>query len=116
MEVCINGYWGHVCYNGWDSTSALVVCKQLFGENISKMTYFTVCYIPDHIYVVFPGGVPFNVFADDTGKIMLYGISCAGSPSRLVDCSYSLVQGSNSGGCYLSYDAGIRCYGTLLYQ
>ena len=38
VEVCINGYWGHVCYNGWDSTRGLVVCKQLFGENISKMT------------------------------------------------------------------------------
>ena len=118
MEVCINGYWGHVCYNGWDSTRALVVCKQLFGENISKMTYFTVCYILFHIYVTFtyiPVAISFtNVFGAGTGKIMLYGISCTGSPSRLVDCSYSLVQGYSSGGCYLSYDAGIRCYGMLL--
>ena len=55
MEVCINGYWGHVCYNGWDSTRALVVCKQLFGENISKMTYFTVCYIPDPFMLFLQG-------------------------------------------------------------
>ena len=116
MEVCINGYWGHVCSNGWDSTRALFVCKQLFGENISKMTYFTVCYILDPIYVVSPGGVPFNVFGNDFGKVMLYNISCTGSPSRLVDCSYSLVQGYSSGGCHVSYDAGIRCYGMLLYQ
>ena len=60
--------------------------------------------------------VPFSygVFGRGTGKIMLYSISCTGSPSRLVDCSYSLVQGSYSGGCYLYEDAGIRCYGTLL--
>ena len=37
VEICINGYWEHVCYNGWDTTRALVVCKQLFGENISEM-------------------------------------------------------------------------------
>ena len=67
-------------------------------------------------FVCFPVAVPFNygVFGRGTGKIMLYGISCIGSPSRLVDCSYSLVQGSYSGGCYLREDAGIRCYGMLL--
>ena len=38
MWKCVSmGYWGHVCYNGWNTTRALVVCKQLFGENISKM-------------------------------------------------------------------------------
>ena len=61
----------------------------------------------------FPGAAPFSsyVFRDGSGKIMLYNIACTGSPSRLVDCSYSLVQGSRSGGCGLSEDAGIRCYG-----
>ena len=55
----------------------------------------------------------YGVFGRDAGKIMLYGISCSGSPSRLVDCSYSLVQGSRSGGCGLNEDAGIRCYSML---
>ena len=39
VEVCISRYWGHVCDDGWDTTRALVVCKQLFGENISEMNY-----------------------------------------------------------------------------
>ena len=55
----------------------------------------------------------YGVFGHDAGKIMLYGISCTGSPSRLVDCSYSKVQGSHSGSCDLNEDAGIRCYGML---
>ena len=38
VEVCINGYWGHVCDDRFYTSTALVVCKQLFGENISKMT------------------------------------------------------------------------------
>ena len=118
VEVCINGYWGHVCDNWLDSTRALVVCKQLFGENISKMNYcfyllfycFSIC-----VFLLFPGAVPFSygVFGSDTGKNILYSISCSGSPSRLVDCSYSLGQGYSFGGCYYYEDAGVRCYGML---
>ena len=66
-------------------------------------------------FVCFSGVATFSyiVFGSGGGKIMLYGISCAGSPSRLVDCSYSLVQGSRSGSCGIYEDAGIRCYGKL---
>ena len=37
VEVCISGYWGHVCDDRFYTSIALVVCKQLFGDNISKM-------------------------------------------------------------------------------
>ena len=55
MEVCINGYWGHVCDNWLDSTRALVVCKQLFGENISKMTllFLSVVLLLFHLCISF---------------------------------------------------------------
>ena len=29
VEVCIDGFWGTVCSNSWDSREASVVCKQL---------------------------------------------------------------------------------------
>ena len=147
VEVCINGYWGHICYYGWGTTAAMIVCKQLFGENTSKSTVLIVnssclsikvsspfsfswciqlqywddhsvqCCCPFLSVFLFPHSVavvPSSYFSGGTGRIMLYSITCSGSPSRLVDCSYSLVQGYNSGSCYLYHDAGIKCYGVFI--
>ena len=29
VEICVNGFWGAVCDNEWDSLDAQVVCHQL---------------------------------------------------------------------------------------
>ena len=34
VEICMNEVWGSICDNGWDSTDASVVCKQLQYQSI----------------------------------------------------------------------------------
>ena len=29
LEICLDGYWGTVCNDGFDNNSAVVVCRQL---------------------------------------------------------------------------------------
>ncbi len=29
VEVCVNGVWGSICDDGWDTTDAHIVCKQM---------------------------------------------------------------------------------------
>ena len=36
VEVCVNGVWGSVCGEGWDTTDAYVVCKQTGFPDLGK--------------------------------------------------------------------------------
>ena len=90
MEVKYNGEWGTVCDDGWDSTDAGVVCRQLgFGSS----------------------GVAYNraYFGQGSGSIWLDSVTCTGNESILASCNHLGVGITRS--CSHYEDAGVRCSG-----
>ena len=41
VEVCVNGVWGSVCDEGWDSTDSHMICIQLGHPD--EGTYSSYC-------------------------------------------------------------------------
>ena len=91
VEIYFSNDWGTVCDDGWGTSDARVVCRQL--------------------------GLPYGnaqpvgaaVFGRGTGQIWLDDVACGGSESSLDEC---LIRGYNQWGvhnCNHGEDAGVVC-------
>jgi len=90
VEVNYNGEWGTVCDDGWDSTDAGVVCRQLgFGSSGTAI-----------------GSAGFG---QGSGSIWINGVTCTGDELTLASCGHLGV--GITGNCNHSEDAGVRCSG-----
>ena len=88
VEVNYDGEWGTVCDDGWDTTDAGVVCRQLgFGSYGSA---YGAAY-----------------FGEGSGSILLDNVTCTGSESTLASCGHLGVGIIRS--CTHSKDAGVVC-------
>ena len=91
VEVYHNGEWGTVCDDGWSSTDARVVCRQLgLGTYGSSRNY--------------------AYYGQGSGPIWLDNVYCTGSESTISSCSHLGFNVTRS--CSHSEDAGVWCYGT----
>ena len=87
VEVVINGEWGTVCDDGWDTTDASVVCRQL-GYPVVLAVYSSAHFGPG------------------TGTIWFDDLQCSGEEEGLDDCSHIGIGRHN---CGHSEDAGVAC-------
>ena len=87
VEVYYNGEWGTVCDDGWGTTDATVVCRQL-GFYSSLRVYGSAHY------------------GQGTGPIWLSKLNCIGNESSLTDCNQFKVGTKN---CTHSNDASVQC-------
>ena len=90
VEIKYNGEWGTVCDDGWDSTDAGVVCRQL-GFGSSGTAYYSA------------------YFGQGSGSIWLDSVTCTGNESTLASCGHLGVGITRS--CSHYEDAGVRCSG-----
>ena len=91
--MCINGTWGYVCDNDWDSNDAEVVCKQL-GYSTSNVTAIHYAQLQFR-----QGNISTYIYMDD--------VSCIGNESSLISCNFT-----RDHNCHHYEDAGVRCGGS----
>ena len=90
VEIYLNGEWGTVCDDGWDTADATVVCRQL-GFYSSVRAYGSARY------------------GQGTGPIWLSKLLCIGNESSLTNCTQFDVGTKN---CSThSDDASVVCNG-----
>ena len=96
VEICRRGCWGTVCDDGWDSSDATVVCRQL-GLDTERAIPTRGAYFGE---------------GNETQPIHLSEVQCETikNSKRLLDCT-SDRDGLNN--CLHSQDAGVICNGEL---
>ena len=64
------------------------------------------------VHVSIPGAVAYfrSYFGIGSSPYFITNVDCYGSPSRILDCSYSAITVS----CFQGYDAGVVCIGKLI--
>ena len=87
VEVVVNGEWGTVCDDGWDTNDAAVVCRQL-GYPVVQRAYSSA------------------YFGQGSGTIWLDDLRCNGEEESLFNCRHVGIGRHN---CSHSEDAGVAC-------
>ena len=105
VEICLNGGWGTVCDDGWDSRDARVVCRQLGLPTSCEYLYQHISYRPC-TNIADSTAVNYAGFGQGVGPIHLVNVGCYGDEFQLLSCSHHVI-----GNYYCSHyeDAGVIC-------
>ena len=89
LEIYYDGVWGTVCDNGFDSTDADVVCRELGYPG--SIGYFCCAY-----------------YGQGSGPIWLSDLGCTGAEESVSNCTHN---GFGNHDCTHSEDVGVQCQG-----
>ena len=127
LEVCVNGAWGTVCSDGFDTNDASVACQSLEGFSGSgescdyKMIGTIVIELIEllaslvnfmnSLFLLLPADpeILTSSFQKGSGPIFLDQLQCSGSDQSLFDCDMGQTIGLHH--CNHSMDVGIKCSG-----
>ena len=87
VEILLNGSWGTVCSDGWDTHDATVVCRQLGYQQVLA------------VFVATP-------FGSGSGPIWLDEVDCNGTEAYLTECGSNPIGDSD---CSHFEDVGVLC-------
>ncbi|NXU48192.1 HIPL1 protein, partial [Turnix velox] len=88
VEIYINGEWGTVCDDGWSTSAAAVVCRQLGFPYVVRATK----------KAEFGEGASLRILLDD--------VQCSGQEKTLLECDHADIGTHN---CSHEEDAGVVC-------
>ena len=105
--MCLNGTWGTVCSDRFDTNDARVVCRQL---GYSPYGIYTHC-IESLIYVLLIGALTKgDIYSETVLSHNIYNINCTGNEEFLMNCTYN-TKPSNGSTCESNDDAIVICQG-----
>ena len=106
VEICLEGVWGSVCDDNWDSSDAEVVCRQL-GYNGCELSYLAVRL---NFFTTPLASFPLlshHVLSQTELFYHLDEVACNGNENRLSDCAHG---GIGSHNCVVKIEkAGVIC-------